>query len=152
MKRAFSVFFAIPTLLACGLSAAGATGSPLVGTWQLDGTQSDEAGLYIFTPTHYSMVAAFRNRADVVDAGRATAPVLRALWGPLLANSGTYDVAGDLITIHPVVAKSPVVMKAGSTEVYRFHIDGKTLTLTQVKNARGVDVKTAPVMKFVRVE
>ncbi len=150
MKRVFSVFFAV--LFACVLSASGAAGSPLAGAWQMDGTQSGEAGLYIFTATHYSMVAALRNRADVSNTGRATAPVLRALWGPLLANAGTYDLAGDLITIHPVVAKSPVVMKAGSTEVYRFHIDGRTLTLTQVKNARGVDVKTAPVMKFVRVE
>jgi hypothetical protein len=63
---------------------------------------------------------------------------LRAIWGPLLANAGSYEVSGDLITIHPLVAKVPVVMKSGANEVYRFRIEGKTLTLRQVRNARGV--------------
>ena len=68
-----------------------------------------------------------------------------------LANAGTYEVSGDLITIHPLVAKIPVVMKPGANEVYRFRIEGKTLTLRQVR-ARGVAVDSAPTLKFVRVE
>jgi hypothetical protein len=83
---------------------------------------------------------------------KATADELRAIWGPLLANAGTYEVSGDLITIHPLVAKIPVVMKPGANEVYRFRIEGKTLTLRQVRNARGVVVDSAPTLKFVRVE
>jgi len=83
---------------------------------------------------------------------KATADELRTIWGPLLANAGTYEVSGDLITIHPLVAKTPVVMKPGATEVYRFRIEGKTLTLRQVRNARGVTVDSAPTFKFVRVE
>ncbi len=67
----------------------------------------------------------------------------------MLANAGTYDISG---TIHPLVAKFPVVMKAGGNEVYRFKVDGKTLTLKQVRNARGVTVETAPTFTFVRVE
>jgi hypothetical protein len=70
----------------------------------------------------------------------------------MLANAGTYDVSGDLITIHPLVAKSPAVMKPGANEVYRFRIEGRTLTLTQVRNARGVAVDSAPMLRFVRVE
>jgi hypothetical protein len=77
---------------------------------------------------------------------------LRAIWGPLLANAGTYEISADRITIHPVVAKSPVVMKPGANEVYQFRIEGKTLTLRQVRNARGVAVSSAPTLKFVRVE
>jgi len=57
-----------------------------------------------------------------------------------------------LITIHPLVAKIPVVMKPGATEVYRFRIEGRTLTLRQVRNVRGVAVDSAPTLKFVRVE
>ena len=86
------------------------------------------------------------------DRFKATADELRAIWGPLLANAGSYEVSGDLITIHPLVAKFPVVMKAGATEVYRFHIEGSTLTLKQVRNARGITVDSAPTFKFVRVE
>lgn len=129
-----------------------AADSPLVGVWQLDSGQAAQAGLYLFTATHYSMVLASSDRPDVADTNKATADELRAVWGPLLANAGTYDVSGDLVTIHPVVAKIPVVMKPGANEVYRYHIEGKTLTLQQVRNARGVAVTNSATLKFVRVE
>ena len=57
-----------------------------------------------------------------------------------------------MITIQPLVAKIPVVMTPGANEVYRFRIEGKTLTLRQVRNARGVTVDSAPTFKFVRAE
>ena len=132
--------------------AASATDSPLVGVWQLDAGPAAQAGLYIFTPTHYSMVLAATNRTDIADTSKATADELRAYWGPLLANAGTYDIAGDLLTIHPIAAKFPVVMKPGANEVYRFRVEGKTLTLQQVRNARGVAVAQAAALKFIRVE
>ena len=137
---------------------AGASGSAeaaesrLNGAWQLVSEQGAQAGLYLFTPTHYSMVLAAADRPDVVDTSKASGDELRALWGPLLANAGTYEISGDRITIHPVVAKIPVVMKAGASEVYQFRIEGKTLTLKQVRNARGVAVESAPVFRFIRVE
>jgi hypothetical protein len=139
-------------LFATTIGATFAAESPLVGAWQLDPAQSGEAALYLFTPTHYSMLLAATDRPDIADTSKATADEMRALWGPMIANAGTYEISGDLITIHPVVAKIPVVMKSGANEVYRFHIEGKTLTLTQVRNARGVAVDSAPTLKFVRVE
>ena len=141
-----------PILLATALSTALAADSPLVGAWQLDPGQSGQAALYLFTPTHYSMLLATIDRPDIADMSKATADELRAIWGPVLANAGTYEVSGDLITIHPLVAKIPVVMKPGANEVYRFRIEGKTLTLRQVRNARGVAVDSAPTFKFVRAE
>jgi hypothetical protein len=48
------------------------------------------------------MVLAATDRPDIADTSKATADELRAIWGPLLANAGTYEVSGDLITIHPV--------------------------------------------------
>jgi hypothetical protein len=139
-------------LFAAAFVPAFAADSPLVGAWQLDSGQSAQAALYLFTPTRYSMVLAATDRPDISDASKATADELRAIWGPLLANAGTYEISGDLITIHPLVAKIPVVMKPGANEVYQFRIDGKTLTLRQVRNARGVAVGSAPTFKFVRVE
>ena len=135
-----------------GFGTALAADSPLVGAWQLDPSQSAQAGLYLFTPTRYSMVLAATGRPDIADMSNASADELRAIWGPLLANAGTYEVSGDRITIYPLVAKFPVVMKQGANEVYRFHIEGKILTLKQVRNARGVSVESAPTLKFVRVE
>jgi hypothetical protein len=139
-------------VLAPIFSTAFAAESPLLGAWQLGPGQPGQAGLYLFTPTRYSMMLSSTDRPDIADTSKASADEFRALWGPLLANSGTYEVSGDLITIHPLVAKIPVVMKSGATEVYRFHIEGKTLTLRQVRNARGAAVEQAPIFKFVRVE
>jgi hypothetical protein len=139
-------------LLLAVLTPALAADSPLVGVWQLDEAQSGMAGFYIFTPTHYSMMAAAKDRADIVDTNKATADELRAMWNPMLANTGTWEISGDLLTIHPLAAKFPVVMKSGANEVYRFRIEGKTLTLQQVRNARGIEVQSAVVRKFVRVE
>jgi hypothetical protein len=145
-------FLIYSLILVAALSTALAADSQLVGVWQLDSGPASQAGLYLFTPTHYSMVLAATDRPDVTDTNKASAEELRAVWGPLLANAGTYDIAGDLLTICPTVAKIPVVMKAGANEVYRFHIEGKTLTLQQVRNARGVAVAQAPTLKFIRVE
>ena len=145
-------------LLTAAFTAASGADLPLVGAWQLDSEQSGQAALYLFTPMRYSMVLAAAGRPDIADMNKAAADELRAIWGPLLANAGTYEVSGDLITIHPLVAKSPVVMKPGANEVYRFRIvylfriEGKTLTLRQVRNARGVAVDSAPTLGFVRVE
>jgi hypothetical protein len=138
-------------LLAGAFVTASAADTPLVGAWQLDSEQSSRVALYLFTPTRYSMVLAATNRPDIADTSKATADELRALWGPLVANAGTYEISGDLITIHPLVAKIPVVMKPGANEVYQFRIEGKTLTLRQVRNARSVVVDSAA-FKFVRVE
>jgi hypothetical protein len=154
MKRSTSTlsWLANSLILVAALGTAFAADSPLVGVWQLDSGPSAQAGLYLFTPTHYSMVLAATDRPDVADTNKATADELRALWGPLLANAGTYDISGDLLTIRPTVAKIPVVMKAGANEVYRFHIEGTALTLQQVRNARGITVAQAATLKFIRVE
>src|SRR5260370_13618181 len=89
--------------------ARAASDNPLVGVWRVDAGQT-AAGMYMFTSTHYSMVAATTDRPDISDASKATADELRAMWGPMLANAGPYDIEGDLLTIRPIVAKIPLVM------------------------------------------
>ncbi|HVW08571.1 MAG TPA: lipocalin-like domain-containing protein [Bryobacteraceae bacterium] len=143
---------AVAVVVAIAVSSAVAAEPSLIGVWQLDDAQSGLAGLYIFTPTHYSMMAAAKGRKDLADTSKATADELQAMWGPMLANTGTYEISGDLITIHPVAAKFPVVMKPGNTEVYRFHVEGNTLTLQQVRNARGIAIESGAVRRLVRVE
>ncbi len=145
----------VPTaavLLAIAVSAAIAAEPSLVGVWKLEDAQSGLVGLYIFTPTHYSMMAATTSRPDIADTSKATADELMGMFGPMLANTGSYEIGSDLITIHPVAAKFPVVMKPGGTEVYRFHVEGNSLTLQQVRNARGVAIESGAVRKLIRVE
>ena len=146
---AFVVVFGAATGLAQTPTASG-----LVGVWQvMGGAGQQSAGLYVFTRTHYSMMVAATNRPDIADINGASAPdELRALFVPMIANSGTYEIAGDLMTIHPIAAKFPVVMKAGATEVYAVRVDGNTLSLAQRRNARGVDVQNAASVRLVRVE
>src|SRR5260221_13899842 len=110
----------------------------LHGVWRVvDEAGRPGAGVYIFTGKHYSMMVASADRPDITDTSQATVDELRALWNPMAANAGVYDVAGDLVTIRPIVAKIPVVMKPGAYEVYAFRVDGSTLSLTQRRNVRG---------------
>jgi hypothetical protein len=44
--------------------------------------------------TFYSMVAATAGRPDIIDTSKATADEPRAIWGPMLANSGGYEISG----------------------------------------------------------
>lgn len=148
------------TIVVCGLAllytdAGGvrAADHPLEGVWQVvDAAGRPSSGVYIFTATHYSMIVANPERPDVADISKATADELRAMWGPLAANAGVYETNGDLLTIRPIAAKIPVVMKPGAFEVYAFQVAGETLSLTQRQNARGVKVERAPATKLVKVE
>ena len=63
-----------------------------------------------------------------------------------------YEVAGDLVTIRPIVAKIPLVMKPGAFEVYAFRIQDNTLSWTQRQNARGQNVERAASTRLMRLE
>ena len=85
------------------------------------------------------------------DATQATADELRAVWGPFVGEAGTYELSGDMLTVHPLASKSPAAMAPGAFIVYRYKLDGNTLTFTQVRNQGG----TFPnpfTAKLVRIE
>jgi hypothetical protein len=106
--------------------------------------------MYMFTSTHYSMVAANTDRPDTSDASKATADELRAMWGPMLPTRVRTNSRGS--PYHPADrGQDPVVMKPGAYEVYRFRVEGDTLSLTQVRNVRG-PVERGSTTKLVRVE
>jgi len=155
LRRAFFVvalagLFLIPTHARIVSAAAD---HPLEGVWQvMDVGGQPAAVVYIFTGKHYSIMFATTDRPQIDDTGRATAEELRAMWGPMAANAGTYEVSGNLVTIRPIVAKTPVVMKPGANEVYAFRVEGSTLSFTQQRNARGVTVQSAPTTRLMRVE
>lgn len=130
-----------------------AADQPLQGAWQvMDVGGQPAAGVYIFTGKHYSMMVASTDRPQIDDTNKATADELRAMWGPMVANAGTYEVSGNLATIHPIAAKIPVVMKDGANEVYAFRIEDGVLSFTQQRNARGVTVQGAATTRLRRVE
>ena len=137
-------------LAASRFSILRAAENPLEGAWQVTNANG-LAGIFIFSAKHYSMMAASTERPEVTDLSKATADEVRALYGPLVGNAGSYEISGNQITIRPVVAKIPVVMKPGAYEVYEFKIEGNTLTLTQRRNVRG-PVERGTVWTLTRVE
>ena len=68
----------------------------------------------------------------------ASADQLRAVWGPFVAEAGTFEVSGsDVITMRATVAKNPAAMRDGASSVYTYRRQGDTLTLTEVRTPAG---------------
>lgn len=143
-------FIAMSVLSASRLSIARAADNELQGAWQVTNANGF-AGIFIFSAKHYSMMAASTERPDISDLSKATADEVRALYAPMIGNAGSYEISGTQVTIRPVVAKIPVVMKPGAYEVYEFKIEANTLTLTQRRNVRG-PVEKGTVWTLTRVE
>ena len=114
---------------------------------------SDRPNLTIITPRHYSRVEVQADgpRPLLADAAKATADELRAVWGPFVAEAGTYDVTGDLITMRPIASKNPAVMGPGVFITYSYKLQGDSLILTQVRNQAGPYANPFS-LKLVRVE
>ena len=114
----------------------------------------DRPNLTIITAKHYSRVEvqADAPRPVVADVAKATADELRAVWGPFVAETGTYEVTpGGLVTMRPVASKNPAVMGPGVFITYAYKLDGNTLSLTQQRNQNG-PFPNPFMLKLVRVE
>src|SRR5262245_41567897 len=100
----------------------------------------DRPNLTIITAKHYSRVEVQADgpRPIVADVARATADELRAVWGPVVAETGTYELGpGGLITMRPTASKNPAVMGPSIFITYSYTLDGNTLSLTQQRNQNG---------------
>ncbi|HJQ20726.1 MAG TPA: hypothetical protein VJ867_10280 [Gemmatimonadaceae bacterium] len=89
---------------------------------------SPPASLLIITARHYSEVyeAGDNARADFA-APRPTDPEKVAAFDGSVANSGTYSVRGNVLTLQPVVAKRPRPASGYWTIPHQFTIHGDTL-------------------------
>ena len=139
-------------LIVQGASAAGQSTAPaLQGAWQtvkieIAGANPrtitvPEPGPYftIFTAKHYSRteVQSENPRSILPDTSKATADELRAVWGPVVAEAGTYETMSDTLTLHPMASKSPAAMAPGAFIVCTFKLTGQMLTIAQVRNQAG---------------
>ena len=100
---------------------------------------AERPNLTIITAKHYSRVEVQADgpRPVLADVAKASADELRAAWGPFVAEGGTYEVAGNLITMRPIASKNPAVMGPGVFITYSFKLEGDTLSLTQQRNQSG---------------
>jgi len=112
------------------------------------------ATLAIFHGRHYSRVEvhAEQPRPLLGNAADASADQLRTVWGPFVAEAGTFDVSGsDVITMRATVAKHPAAMRDGASSVYKYRREGDRLMLTEVRTPAGPSAQPVTVT-LIRVE
>lgn len=144
-------------LLTSVIASGQQKATPLTGAWQVTKVQgrgpdahsvSDpQPGLYLFTGKYFSVEMVMGNAPRPIhptstEVAKAPAQDILAVYGPLVANSGTYEVDGDTLTLHPTVSKNPELM--GGRVTYSFKVEGNTLTMTMVKMTMGADVPPPP--------
>jgi hypothetical protein len=147
-----------------GMAAQSTRGS-IQGVWRIVEATTTGPGartiafagrpnLTIITAKHYSRVEvqAEGPRPILADVAKASADELRAVWGPVVTEAGTYEVTpGSVITMRPIAAKNPAVMGPGAFITYSYTLDGDTLSLTQQRNQSGPFANPFT-LKLVRVE
>ena len=157
MKRVVFVILLLMTLKAVEIEGQ------VQGAWRPDQVvfndpnartiESPQPGIILFGETHYARVEVTSEepRPASVDYLTASADELRAVWSPLNANAGTYEVSGDLLTVRPLVAKNPQVMAPGNYVVYTFRIQADTLWFTGQRNAAG-PLQNSITIRAIRLE
>ena len=120
---------------------------------------SPQPSQYIFTPKHYSLIRVNpeRRRARTCPVDReqsATAAQLLAVFGndALSAQSGTYEVASGKLTTRALVARGTAPMASAAFTTSSYKVDGKTLTITQERNAAGQPVANPTTWKLTRID
>jgi hypothetical protein len=112
------------------------------------------ATLAIFHGRYYSRVEVHAEGARPVlkDPATASADELRAVWGPFVAEAGTFEVTGkNVVAMQAMVAKNPAAMTNGAMSVYTYQRSGDTLTLTQTRTPAGPSAVPVTI-KLVRVQ
>jgi hypothetical protein len=139
----FRIMTGLTLLVLCTtvISAQGSKKKRIEGAWKVTEivvTGADTAnvpnaqpGLIIFARKHYSAMWVPGNQPRSLFKGEdPTDQEKIAAYDSFVANSGTYEVAGATLTLHPMVARSPNFM-AGGVSKYQMRIEGTTLWLTQ---------------------
>jgi hypothetical protein len=157
---------ALVVAMVAGRTAAPSAAEPnaaVQGVWRTvevvvpgarGGTFKPTSTLAIFHGRHYSRVEvhADQPRPLLGNPADASADQLRAVWGPFVAEAGTFDMSGsDVITMRATVAKNPAAMRDGASSVYTYRRQGDTLTLTEVRTPAGPSAQPVTVT-LTRVE
>ncbi|HEX6719053.1 MAG TPA: lipocalin-like domain-containing protein [Pyrinomonadaceae bacterium] len=123
------------------ITAQTSTKQSIEGAWKVaaivvTGTNAStvtnpQPGLLIFARKHYSMMWIPGDQPrSLFKASPPTNEEKIAAYDSFIANSGTYELTGDTLTLHPMVARSPNFMTGGQTATYTVRIEATTLSLT----------------------
>ena len=160
--RMFALVLLIAAVMSISAFAQGKSG--MEGVWQLtEVTTTGEGGMtmkasqpsmYIFTKTHYSImyVTGDKPRPVMDDYSKATQEELLSIFvKDFIANAGTYEVKAGKLTVHPMVAKSPGYMAAGTWSTSSMTMKGNMMTLVSDSSNSGPS-KNPTTYKLTRVE
>lgn len=139
----FRILKSLTLLVLCTTAVTAQTTKkkPIEGAWKVTeivvtGTDAStvanpQPGLIIFARKHYSVMWVPGNQPRSLFKGEdPTNEEKIAAYDSFVANSGTYEVAGATLTLHPMVARSPNFMAGGVAKI-QLRIEGTTLWLTQ---------------------
>jgi hypothetical protein len=120
------------------------------------GTQTDvQPGLLIFTVKHYSRTTDIavqpRPTTGYAIPGQPTLEELQARWGQFAANAGTYELAGDVLTLRVIVSKEPRDQAAGGFARLRVQLENGILSLTPIERPEG-RIAAGVTSRYARVE
>jgi hypothetical protein len=141
-------------------AARAATTDPvsLVGVWRFSRFRENEnapstsygsPSLVIFTKDHYSIVA-YDSLPDFGDRPLRDAEKAR-LWDGFFAHAGTYELDGDRLVLHPVVAKNPFAMKDECALQFTLTPDGSGYWMHQASMCQIV-IADQGAVKLERIE
>ena len=170
----FQVLKGLTLLVLCAtvVSAQSSKKKPIEGAWKVteivvsganaSNVANPQPGLIIFARKHYSVMWVPGNQPRSLFKGESPTDEEKiAAYDSFVANSGTYEVTGATLTLHPMVARSPNFM-AGGVSKSQLRIEGTTLWLTQkntdlsLRTGNGVAPSSGPVsetrLKLSRVE
>ena len=139
----FRILTGLTLLVLCTtvVSAQSSTKKPIEGAWKVteivvtgadaSNVPNPQPGLIIFGQKYYSVMWVPGSQPRTLFKGEnPTDQEKIAAYDSFVANSGTYEVAGATLTLHPIVARSPNFM-AGGVAKNQFRIEGTTLWLIQ---------------------
>jgi hypothetical protein len=149
--RRFSVGMAAAIILVSVGGALAQSGS-LKGAWKVVAVTADgktdnspQPGLYIYTDKHYSVMRVTAARAAFPE--KPTDKDRVAAFDPFIANSGAYEVKGNVLMTKALVAKNPNVMSGPGGKAELKFEGANTVYIT---NTNPAGAKT--VTKLQRVE
>ncbi len=160
MRKAVTLMlvFCVAILGVVAVEAQEENTSRIQGAWRVEGVSvrggpnagdnaNPQPSIYIFAKKHYSImfVPGEAPRPDAPELAEMTDEQMLESYRTFVANSGTYEMEGNRITTHVVVARVPNFV--GETAEYRYRIEQGTLWLTQV-DEEGVETLT----KLMRLE
>lgn len=149
MRNTLALVVGLATVVgALALANAQSNTSQLEGAWAIQELTSPKpmpnppkkpTGLVVFSGRHYAVSATDAARPDFAEGGapKATADQLRATWGPVQTEAGTFAMTGNTIRYTRVVAKGLGAMAPGNFAEQSFMLKGDTLVLTQVRTQNG---------------